>query len=58
MSSSHLELAGEDFSFELPPLEESRERFLVGWEDLLVCPASSSNSEPNVIGAAQCVAER
>ena len=54
----HLERAGEDFSFELPPLEESREGFWVDWEELLVCPASSSNSEPKVTGAAQCVAER
>ena len=57
-SSSHLELAGEGLLFELPPLEEIRERFLVGWEELLVCPASSSNSEQKVTGAAQCVAER
>ena len=57
-SFCHLERAGEGLLFELPPFEESRERFLVGWEELLVCPASSSNSEPKVIGAAQCVAER
>ena len=57
-SSSHLERAGEGLLFELPPFEESRERFLVGWEELLVCPASSSNSEPKVTSAAQCVAER
>ena len=50
--------AGEDFSFEPQPFEESRERFLVDWEELLVCPASISNSEPKVTGAAQCVAER
>ena len=57
-SSSHLERAGEGLLFELPPFEESRERFLVGWEELLVCPASSSNSEPKITGAAQCFAER
>ena len=39
-------------------LRRARERFLVGWEELLVCPASSSNSEPKVTGAAQCGAER
>ena len=58
MSSNHLKLAGEGLLFELQPLEESRERLLVGWEELLVCPASSSNSEPKVTDAAQCVAER
>ena len=57
-SSSHLERAGEGLLFEISPFEESRERFLVGWEELLVCPASNSNSEPKVTGAAQCVAER